>query len=472
MSSQTKPSNTRRSILDLRITTLDNGLRVVSINLPHVESASVGAFINVGSRNETPELNGISHFLEHMAFKGTTTRSADDVASELEYLGADINAFTSKDRTAYHVTGLRENIPVFVELIADVLKNSTFPPDELERERKVIQQEIAKYKDEYQSCAYELHDTILYGNQQLGRPIIGTTENVDSFTRDDLIAYMSEHYTGVNMIVGVVGNLDHDHVLELVSNHFSSFERGVLNFSEAPAYEGGYNDQFFDIEQSHVLLTFPAADSIDPLHYAEAIASTVLSDGMSSPLFSEVREKRGLVYSIHSFTDMLDNTGTFYIYAATTPDNFEQLFPVVIEELRKLTVSVNTKDLERAKNQLRVRLTRRQERGFGLLSSTIENLFTYGRTPTLTETLDKIAAVTEDDVKAAFTRWLSAKPSLSISGPGADITHYDTVLAMLGQSPVSAFDKFMNQINSDPTLKAAFDAQTAIEIAKRENKSV
>jgi predicted Zn-dependent peptidase len=461
-------SGIRRITLDSRITTLDNGLRVVSINLPHVESASVGAFVNVGSRNETAELNGISHVFEHMAFKGTTTRTAEQVSNDIEYLGADINAYTSKDRTVYHVTGLRENIPVFVELIADVLKNSTFPADELERERKVIQQEIAKYKDEYQSCAYELHDTILYGDQALGRPILGTPENVERFTRDDLIAYMQAHYTGVNMIVGVVGNLDHDEVLALVSSHFSSIERGVLNVAPEPEYEGGYDSQYFDIEQSHVLLTFPAANSIDPLHYAEAIASTVLSDGMSSPLFLEVREKLGLVYNIHSFTDMLDDAGSFYIYAATTHDNFEALFPVVLEELRKLTVSVNPRDLQRAKNQLRVRLTRRQERGFGLLSSTIENLFTYGRTPSLTETLDKLANVTEDDVKAAFTRWLSAKPSLSISGPGADVAHYNSVLAALGQDLVPATDQLLTDLNSD----SVYEALDAIETAKRESKVV
>jgi predicted Zn-dependent peptidase len=461
-------SSIRSSILDSRITTLDNGLRVVSINLPHVESASVGVFVNIGSRNETPELNGISHVFEHMAFKGTKTRSAEQVSNDIEYLGADINAYTSKDRTAYHVTGLRENIPIFVELLADVLKNSTFPADELERERKVIQQEISKYKDEHQSCAYELHDTVLYGDQPLGRPIIGTTENVDAITRDDLLAYMAAHYTGVNMIVGVVGNLDHDEVLALVTSHFSSIDRGVLNTSVLPKYEGGYDSQFFDIEQSHILLSFPAANSVDPLHYAEAIASTVLSDGLSSPLLTEVREKRGLVYTISSFTDMLNDAGTFYIYAATTQDNFEALFPVVLEELRKLTVSVNPRDLQRAKNQLRVRLTRRQERGFGLLSSTIENLFTYGHTPSLIDTLDKIANVTEDDVKAAFTRWLSAKPSLSISGPGADIAHYNTVLAALGQDRISVSDQALDDLNSD----SVYEALNAIETAKREYKSV
>src|SRR5476651_749000 len=448
----------RSSTLDSRITTLANGLRVVSINLPHVESASVCAFINVGSRNETPELNGISHVLEHLAFKGTTTRTAEQVAMDLEYLGADVNAYTSKDRTAYYATGLREHIPTFVELIADVLKNSTFPAAELERERKVIQQEIAQCKDEYKACAYELHDTVLYGDQPLGRLIIGTSENVDRFTREDLIAYMQSHYTGVNMIVGVVGNLDHDEVLALVTDHFSSIERGELNVSVLPVQQSGYAEQFFDIEQSHVLLTFPAANSIDPLHYAEAIASTVLSDGMSSPLFSEVREKRGLVYNIHSFTDMLDNAGAFYIYAATTPDNFEALFPVVLDELRKLTTVVNQRDLERAKNQLRVRLTRRQERGFGLLSSTIENLFTYGRSPSLTETLDKIAAVTEDDVMAAFTRWLTATPSLSISGPGADSAHYETVLRALGQPTTGSYSRLKNQLLKDEEFAASYEA--------------
>jgi predicted Zn-dependent peptidase len=460
------PSSIRRSILDSRITTLDNGLRVISINLPHIESASVAAFVNVGSRNESAEESGISHVLEHMGFKGTTTRSCHELLSELEQLGADVNAFTSRDRTAYYVNGLREHIPTLIELIADVLKNSTFPEDELELERKAILQEIAGDNDDHQGSAYQLHDRVLYGDQHLGRPIIGTSENVSRFTRDDLISFMKKHYTGENLIVGVVGNINHDDVLALVTAEFETIERGAVNTSPVPVYEGGYAEQEFDIEQSHIILSFPAVNSIDPLHYAEAVASAVLSDGMSSPLFSEVREKRGLVYTITSFTDMLDDVGTFYLYAGATPENFDELFPVVTAELLKLTETVNPKDLERAKNQLRVRLTRRQERSFGLLSSSIENLFTYGRLPSLTETLDKIAAVTEEDVKAAFKRWLSSKPSLTISGPGADGTIYDDILRQFGQPTLSSLTRLTNQLLKDPEIKAGYDAQEIIEAAR------
>jgi predicted Zn-dependent peptidase len=200
----------------------------------------------------------------------------------LEQLGADVNAYTSRDRTAYYVNGLREHIPTLIELIADVLKNSIFPEDELERERKAIQQEIAGDKDDHQTCAYQLHDRVLYGDQHLGRPVIGTSENVNRFTRDDLIAFMKKHYTGVNMIVGVIGNINHDDVLAMVKAEFETFERGTVNVSPTPVYEGGYQEQDFDIEQSHIILSFPAVNSIDPLHYAEAVASAVLSDGMSS----------------------------------------------------------------------------------------------------------------------------------------------------------------------------------------------
>jgi predicted Zn-dependent peptidase len=459
-------SSMRRSILDSRITTLANGLRVISINLPHVESASVAAFVNVGSRNETAEENGISHVLEHMAFKGTTTRSCHDVLSELEQLGADVNAFTSRDRTAYYVNGLREHIPTLIELIADVLKNSTFPEDELERERKAILQEIAGDKDDHQTCAYQLHDRVLYGDQNLGRPIIGTVENVKKFTRDDLIAFMKQYYTGVNMIVGVVGNINHDDVLDLVKAEFETIERGMVNTSPVAVYEGGYQEQEFDIEQSHIILSFPAVNSVDPLHYAEAVASAVLSDGMSSPLFSEVREKRGLVYTITTFTDMLDDVGTFYLYAGATPENFEELFPIITDELLKLTQAVNPKDLERAKNQLRVRLTRRQERGFGLLSNSIENLFTYGYVPSLNETLDKIAAVNAEDVMSAFKRWLASKPSLTISGPGADGTIYDDILRKFGQPTLGSLTRLTNQLLKDPEIKAGYDAQEIIEAAR------
>jgi predicted Zn-dependent peptidase len=179
-----------------------------------------------------------------------------------------------------------------------------------------------------------------------------------------------------------------------------------------------------------------------------------------------VREKRGLVYTITSFTDMLDDVGTFYLYAGATPENFEELFPIITDELIKLTQSVNPKDLERAKNQLRVRLTRRQERGFGLLSSSIENLFIYGRVPSLNETLDKIAAVTAEDVMAAFKRWLASKPSLTISGPGADGTIYDDILRKFGQPTLGSLTRLTTQLLKNPEIKAGYDARTIIDVAR------
>lgn len=449
--------STRRSNLDYRVTTLSNGLRAVSINLPHVESVTVAAFVNVGSRNETPELNGISHYLEHMAFKGTTSRTAHELLCELEFLGADVNAFTSKDRTAYYVTGLKDNVDTFVELIADVLKNSTFPEDEIERERDVIQQEILMGRDSNARMAYELHDKVLYGEHALARPIIGSPENVAAFKRDDLIAYMNQFYTGSNMIVGIVGNIDHDVALELIEQQFGSIAQGTPNVTERPTQTAGYAGQDRPSEQSIVLLSFPAADSVDPLHYAEAVASAVLSDGMSSPLFNEVREVRGLAYSVTSFTDMLDNTGSFYLKSATTADNLEELLPVMIEEMQKLTNHVKAVDLQRAKNQIRVNLTRGQEKSFGLLNNVIENLFTYGRHPSMQELIEKVNAVTTDDVQAVFERWLASTPSLTISGPGHTERLYDLVRHKLGQPALGSLTRLTEELMQDPEFAAAYN---------------
>jgi predicted Zn-dependent peptidase len=447
----------RSSNLDYRVTTLSNGLRAVSINLPHVESATVAAFVNAGSRNETPELNGISHYLEHMAFKGTTSRTAHQILCELEFLGADVNAFTSKDRTAYHVTGLKDNVDTFVELIADVLKNSTFPEDEIERERDVIQQEILMGRDNNTRMAYQLHDQVLYGDHPLARPIIGSPENVAAIKRDDLVAYMNQYYTGSNMIVGIVGNVDHDFALELIEKNFGDIPQGTVNVTTRPTQASGYAGQDRPSEQSVVLLSFPAADSVDPLHYAEAVASAVLSDGMSSPLFNEVREIRGLAYSVTSFTDMLDNTGSFYLKSATTADNLEELLPVMIEEMQKLTNHVSATDLQRAKNQIRVGLTRGQERCFGLLNSVIENLFTYGFHPSTQELIDKVNAVTADDVKEVFERWLASKPTLTISGPGHTERLYDLVLHTLGQHAPGSLGRLRDEMLQDPEFAAAYN---------------
>lgn len=417
--------------MDSRTSRLKNGLRVVSIKLPHVESVTVAAFVNVGSRFETPELNGISHYLEHMAFKGTPTRTGEQIDSEIEFLGADINASTSKDRTAYYVSGLAENTETFVDLISDILSNSTFPEEEIERERSVILQEITAGRDSRNRMAHHLHDGTQYPNQALGRPIIGTPENVKSFKREDLIAYMKRYYTASNMIVGIVGKVDHDEALKLIEQYFGGFEEGTMNQYTSAEYTGGYAHDDLPFEQSTLMLSFPCANSLAPEHYAEAVAACVLGDGMSSPLFSEVRNKRGLVYSINAFTYLDEDHGSFYIGAGTTPENFQEVLDVTVDEMLKLTDHVSERDLQRAKNQIRVHLIRGQERGFGLLQNVVENLFVYGYHPELSDTLAKIEAVTIDDVKATFKRILSRKPTLTITGPGGNQHYYERIVAKL-----------------------------------------
>lgn len=423
MNAKYKPYATG-GILDSRITTLDNGLRVVSINLPHVASVTAATFVNVGSRFESEELGGISHFLEHMAFKGTTTRSCEQILSDVEFLGAEVNAYTSKDRTAYYISGLAENTEFFLDMISDVLKNSTFPPEEIERERGAILQEIISYKDSIRNETREAHDLVMFPDQPLGRPILGTPENVKSFTQAQLQAYMTKHYTASNMIVGVVGRVDHDQIAAYAQKYFGDIERGETNVHSTAEYHGGFNATDGGFEQSMILMSWPSADAHDMNRYADAVLASVLGDGMSSPLFTEVREKRGLVYSIYSFTYIDTDNGAFYVGAGSTPENFDELFSLTIDELKKACDQISERDFQRAKNQLRVAAMRSREKSFGLLTDVVENHFVYGRSPDLEEILTNFEAVTLDDVKAAMRRILSHKPTLTMSGPGGDEKYY------------------------------------------------
>ena len=319
---------------DVKVTTLGNGLRVAVDEMPEVESASLGIWVACGTRHESAELNGMAHMLEHMAFKGTRTRTARAIAEEIENVGGSLNAYTGREITAYHASVLKEDVALGVEMISDILRNSVFDPDELQRERGVILQEIGQALDTPDDLIFDQFQETALPGQPLGRPVLGTADSVEAIGRDDLFAYLARHYTASNMVLSAAGRVEHDRIVDLAEKHFGSVPRTPAN-AIAPAplrYVGGDGRETRVLEQAHLVLGCEGIGYRDPDYFALAIYSTLFGGGMSSRLFQRIREERGLVYGIHCFNTAYADGGLFGIYAGTGEDDLAELVPAVCEE--------------------------------------------------------------------------------------------------------------------------------------------
>ena len=401
---------------DTTVTTLPNGVRLVAIRLPHTASASVSVFVRTGSRNESARLNGISHVVEHMAFKGTHARDAHRLNLDAERLGAQVNAHTDKDHTAYHMSGLAQHAGPFVQMLGDIVRHSTFPADELERERQVILQEFIEDEDDPVSTAFKLFDKTSFGAHALAQPVIGTRRNIARFTRDDLLGYVARQYTGSNVIVGVAGDVDPRAVAREVQAAFGSMPRGDINSVAAPSYVGGSaSRRQSGSSQSHVMLGFP----IPPLqgdHHAAIVAAALFGEGMSSPLMHEIRERRGLAYYASCSAEVADLWGLFMIEASMSPEHVDEYFAALSGLLVAHTQAIDRIDLERARNQILVRRVQAHERPYRQLEDAAQDLFAFGRIRPRAELAARIAAVTPRKVRAVFETMLAAGPTVAMAG--------------------------------------------------------
>lgn len=401
---------------------------MVTVDVPAVSTASTAVFVNTGSRYEPIELNGISHFLEHMAFKGTGKRSAYNIANDIERVGADINAFTSKENTAYYVISLAEHTELALDIISDVLTNSTFPQDELDRERGVILQEMAMVFDEPSHLVYDFYDTAAYPNQDYGRTILGDPELIKRATRDDFKNYMNKHYVTGNMIVVCAGKVNHDNFVKMVEKYFSTLPKGDVLIPQQANYVGGYHHYNKDFEQANIIFGFPTCNIYDDEHVMVDVLSAVFGGGMSSPLFTEVREKRGLVYSVRSMAGRGVDYGDFAIAAGTTPDNINEFFEVSTNELLKLTHTINEDDVYRAKNQIKAHTLMSLERPFSVAQRVVQELFLFGQPKSVDEYIEKVDSISIDNLKYMASKILSGKPTLSIVGTMGTDDYYDYLI--------------------------------------------
>jgi predicted Zn-dependent peptidase len=405
----------------VEITTLPSGLTVLTERMDRVETVSFGAYIGAGTRHETEAENGVAHFLEHMAFKGTTSRSAVDIAEAVEDVGGHINAYTSREQTAYYVKMLKEDLGLGVDIIGDILCHSTFDPEELERERGVILQEIGQANDTPDDIIFDHFQSAAYPGQPMGRPVLGTETIISNMKREALPGFMSAHYTPESMVIAASGNLRHEHVVELVGQHFADLAKAGRQEPMPADYTGGEYREDRDLDQAHLVLGFSAPGYGQPDYYPSMLLSTLLGGGMSSRLFQEIREKRGLVYSIYSFTAPARDGGLFGIYAGTGESEAAELMPVTLEELGKVQHQVTAVELRRAKAQLKAGLLMSLESTGSRCEQLARQWQIFGRVIPASETVAKIEAVTEADIHAAAAKIFRQRPTIATIGPIAQV---------------------------------------------------
>lgn len=417
--------------MSVEVTTLKNGLRVVTDQIPNVETVTVGAWTDVGSRCESASENGLSHMLEHMAFKGTNRRSALDIAEEIENVGGYLNAYTSREHTTYYARLLKEDLSLGVDVLADILQYSTFDKEELERERGVIIQEIGQAEDTPDDIVFDLMQQVAYPDQPMGRPILGSIELVNSYSRTDLSEYMSHHYKAANMAVVAAGNLNHHEFVMMVDDQFSALDTKLDKIKDPATYVGGHNFVGRDLEQVNLLFGFDGISFTDPDYYTSQVMSMIFGGGMSSRLFQEVREKRGLVYSIYSFMASYVDGGTFAIHAGTGPDQVKELIPVIAEEFHKLVGSVAEQEVSRAKAQIKAGILMSLENTTSRMEQLGRQQMIYNRHVTREETLAEIDRVDARAVKKCAARLLGQNDlSLGAIGPLDELPDFDEISSL------------------------------------------
>ena len=413
--------------MSVRTATLPNGLRIVTHSMDTVETVSLGAWVDVGARFESADINGVSHLLEHMAFKGTERRSAREIAEEIEAVGGHLNAYTSREVTAYHATVLKDDTALAVDIIADILQNSIFDETELERERAVVLQEIGQTRDTPDDIVFDNFQETAYPGQAIGRSILGPPEIVGTMARDVLKGYMDTHYTAPRMVIAAAGNLDHDRFLAQVAGIFGGLRGGNGAAPEPARYGGGDAREQRDLEQVHLILGFEGVPYQDDDYYAAAVTSMVLGGGMSSRLFQEIRENLGLVYSIFCFNPAYMDGGLFGVYAGTGGDEVKALVPALCAELIKAAGGVGEREVARARTQLRAAMLMSLESTASRAEQLARQILVYGRPLPIEEINQNIKAVDPAAVKSVMRRLLASPPTLTVLGPVANVESLETV---------------------------------------------
>ncbi len=417
--------------MTVRVTVLDNGLRVVSETMDRVETVSVGAWVGVGARNETPEMNGVSHLLEHMVFKGTGRRDARMIAEEIEAAGGHMNAYTTREQTAFYAKMLKDDLGLAVDMVSDLMQNATLAEEELERERAVVIQEIHQAHDTPDDVVFDFFQETAFPGQALGRPVLGTVEGIGAMTRKSVCSYLKSNYAAPATVVAAAGNLNHDDLVATVNGHFDNLAAETAPHTEAAAYRGGEHRTKRDLEQVHVLIGFDGLSYDDEDFYAGAVLSALFGGGMSSRLFQEVREARGLVYSVYSFLSSYRDGGLFGVYAGAGEAEMEELTPVVADEINKVRTSVTGEEVARARAQLKSSVLMSLESTSSRSEQMARQLLLFDRVIPAEEVVADVDAVNVEDVLKVAERMFATPVTLTAIGPLGRLESRDAFQARL-----------------------------------------
>lgn len=409
-------SGTNPGLMTVKISTLENGLRVVTESVPRVKTVSLGVWVDVGTRYESKQLHGVSHLLEHMMFKGTGRRSATRIAEEIESVGGHLNAFTSREHTTFYAKVMKGDVGLAADLLGDILLHSTFDEKELKREQEVVLQEIGQVQDTPDDLVFDHLQKTAFPDQPLGQNILGTERSILSFTPDDLRKFRAHHYTGPNMVLVAVGNLDHENIVSLAGNHFSGPGAKVPKQFEPARYRGGESKLHRELEQLHLTLGFQSSSYLDPDYFAFQVYTTILGGGMSSRLFQEVREKRGYAYSVYAFNSPLADTGLLGIYAGTGPEYAKDVVPVIAREMKALGGKIAPAEIDRAKAQLKSGLYMALESTSARMEQIGRQMLIYGKPIPLDELVARVEAVDQAAINRVAAKILQSPLSCACIG--------------------------------------------------------
>ena len=404
--------------MTVNLTTLPNGFRIVTEHMPSMQSAAIGVWVLAGARHEDAAQNGIAHFLEHMAFKGTATRSSLQIAEAIEDVGGYINAYTSREVTAYYVRVLKDDVPLALDVVADILRNPVFDPTEIEVERGVILQEIGQALDTPDDVIFDWLQEKAYPDHPLGRAILGPEECVRSFDRADLVKFVSQQYQPGQMILSAAGAVDHDALVMMAEQLFGDMVAGPVIAPPAARFIGGESRNIKALEQAHFALAFESAEYTDPNLQATQIYASALGGSMSSRLFQEIREKRGLCYTIYASAGAYSDTGMMTIYAGTSAEQMTGLAEITIDEMKRAAYDMRADEVERARVQMKAGLLMGLESPPRRAERMAKMMQIWGRVPDLAEVVERIDSVTLADVRAvADTMAMQAPAALALYGP-------------------------------------------------------
>jgi predicted Zn-dependent peptidase len=417
--------------MTIELSHLNNGLQIATDRIDTVDTVSLGIWVDVGTRHEPATINGAAHFLEHMAFKGTERRSALAIAEEIEAVGGHLNAYTSRESTAYYAKVLKDDVPLALDILADILQHSTFAPEEFERERAVILQEIGQANDTPDDIIFDHFQECAYPDQAMGRPVLGRPEIIRRLRREEVTGYLRDHYGARRMVLAAAGNLNHSRITALAEELFAEIPADRPVASEAANYTGGERREERELEQLHLVLGFPGLSLDDPDFYAGSVLSTAFGGGMSSRLFQEIREKRGLVYTIHCFGHSYRDGGLFGIYAGTGEEEAAELVPALCEEVSRLQDGLSPVELARAKAQLKAGLLMSLESTSTRCEQLAQHLLIHGTPFHPAEIVRRIEAVDDAAIARVVARWREGPPTLTALGPLSRLEDFDRVQARL-----------------------------------------